>query len=91
MSDISMKRKHGLDESVVRERIEKVAEKISERLGGTWDWDGNEAVCEARGAKARVGYDNEEVSMNVSLPRLLRPMRGRLEAKTEEYFDRYFT
>ena len=91
MSDISMKRKHGLGENEIRDRIEKVADKISDRIGGKWDWDGDEAVCEARGAKARVGYDKEEVSMDVSLPRLLRPMRGKLEAKIEEYFDRYFT
>ncbi len=91
MSDISMKRKHGLDEAEVRERIEKVADKISDRIGGSWDWDGDEAVCVARGAKARVGYTDEEVSMDVSLPMLLRPMRGKLEAKIAEYFDRYFT
>lgn len=86
-----MKRKHGLGEDEVRERIGKVADKISDRIGGSWDWDGDDAVCEARGAKARVCYDNEEVSMDVSLPMLLRPMRGKLETKIAEYFDRYFS
>ena len=69
----------------------KVADKISDRIGGSWDWDGDEAVCEARGAKARVRYDDKEVSMDVSLPMLLRPMRGKLEMKIAEYFDRYFS
>lgn len=91
MPDISMKRNHDLKAEEVRERIEKVADKIADRIGGSWDWDGDECVCEAKGAKARVGYDENEVSMDVSLPRLLRPMRGKLEAKIEEYFDRYFT
>lgn len=91
MSDISMKRKHGLDEDEVRERIAKVADKVSDRVGGSWDWQGDEAVCEARGVKARVCYDEKEVSMHVSLPMLLRPMRGKLEAKIAEYFDRYFS
>ncbi|MFK7894882.1 MAG: polyhydroxyalkanoic acid system family protein [Myxococcota bacterium] len=91
MADISMKRKHDLEADEVRERIEKVADKIADRIGGSWDWDGDEAICEAKGAKARVGYDEKEVSMDVSLPRLLRPMRGKLESKIAEYFDRYFT
>ena len=91
MSDISMKRKHALEQDEVRKRIGKVADKLSDRIGGSWDWDGDDAVCEARGAKARVYYDDEEVSMDVSLPMLLRPMRGKLEAKIAEYFDRYFS
>jgi putative polyhydroxyalkanoate system protein len=91
MPDISMKREHDLEPDEVRERIGKVADRLSDRIGGTWDWDGDDAVCEARGAKARVCYDEKEVSMHVSLPMLLRPMRGKLEAKIAEYFDRYFT
>ena len=67
-----------------------LAEKVAGRLGGSWCWEGDEAVCEVRGAKARVGYDDEEISIDVSLPLMLRPLRGKLETKIEEYFERYF-
>jgi putative polyhydroxyalkanoate system protein len=90
MSDISMKRDHGLEVDEVQARIEALAGKLSDRLGGTWRWQGQEAICEARGAKARVGYDATSISMEVKLPFMLKPMRSRLEAKIDEYFERYF-
>jgi len=90
MADISMKRSHTLETHEVQARIEKLAGRLSERLGGSWCWEGEEAVCQARGAKARVGFDADTVSMQVKLPLMLKPMRGRLEAKIDEYFDEYF-
>jgi len=89
MAEISISRKHGLNEADVRGRIEELADKISGRLGGTWSWQGDQAVCEAHGACARVGYDAHSISVEVSLPRMLRPFSGKLEAKIIEYFDRH--
>lgn len=90
MADIEMSRPHGLETDEARERIEALAEKLADRLGGSWDWQGDEAVCQARGARARVFYDERSISLVVSLPMMLRPLRGRLETKIEEYFERYF-
>ena len=91
MPEISMSREHGLKEKDVRGRIEALADKISDRLGGGWSWQGDQAVCKAHGACARVGYDAQSILIEVSLPRLMRPLRGKLEAKINQYFDRYFT
>ena len=91
MPDILMKRKHGFDDPEdVRSRIEGLAEKVSERMGGSWCWNGDEAVCKARGAEARVGYDADSINIHVSLPLMLRPLHKKLEAKIEEYYGRYF-
>jgi len=91
MADISLTRKHGFeDPDDVRSRIEGLADKLADRLGGSWRWKGDEAVCEARGARACVGYDREEISIVISLPLVLRPLRGRLEMKIDEYYERYF-
>jgi putative polyhydroxyalkanoate system protein len=90
MPEISISRKHGLNEQDVRGRIEELADKISSRLGGTWRWQGDEAVCDAHGARARVGYDAQSIMLEVSLPAMMKPFRRKLEAKIIEYFDRYF-
>ena len=91
MADISMRRNHGFeDPDDVRSRIEGLAERVSDKLGGSWSWQGDQAVCEARGAKARVGFDETEISIDVKLPLMLRPLRGKLESKIEEYYERYF-
>jgi putative polyhydroxyalkanoate system protein len=89
MAEISISREHGLCEKDVRGRIEELADKISGRLGGTWSWQGDQAVCEAHGACARVGYDARSISVEVSLPRMMKPFSRKLEAKIIEYFDRY--
>lgn len=91
MADISFKREHGFeDPDDVRSRIEGLAEKLAERLGGSWTWQGDRAVCEARGAKADVGYDDKSISIDISLPLMLRPLRSRLESKIDEYYEQYF-
>lgn len=91
MAEIKMQRRHGYsDLDDVRSRIEGLADRVSDKIGGSWSWEGNDAVCEARGAKARVGYDEENVSIEVSLPLMLRPLGARLESKIEEYYGRYF-
>jgi putative polyhydroxyalkanoate system protein len=91
MAEIKMQRRHGYsDLDDVRSRIEGLADRVSDKIGGTWSWEGNDAVCEARGAKARVGYDEENVLIEISLPLMLRPLQARLESKIEEYYGRYF-
>ena len=90
MSDISMTREHDLAPAEARASIEKLAVKLAERLGGTWSWQGDAVVCESRGARAIVAYDDHSISIDVVLPRMLRPLRRRLEAKIEESFERYF-
>jgi putative polyhydroxyalkanoate system protein len=90
MADISIRRGHDLGRDEARASIGKLASKLAERLGGEWRWEGDTAVCESRGAVARVGYDDREISVEVTLPRLLKPLRRRLEDKIDESFDRYF-
>ncbi len=90
MAQISMKKVHALGAEKARGQIELLAQKMAERLGGAWRWQGEQAVCEARGAKARVFYDAESISIEVDLPFAMRPMRKLLEAKLEDYFQRYF-
>ena len=91
MAQISKKKRHALGAEKARGQIELLAERMAERLGGAWRWHGERAVCEARGAKASVFYDATTVSIEVELPLMMRPMKGVLEAKLEEYFQRYFT
>lgn len=90
MAQIEMKKSHALGAEKARGQIEQLAGRIAEKLGGSWRWQGERAICEARGAKACVAYDAETISIEVDLPFVMRPMRKVLEAKIEEYFERYF-
>ena len=43
------------------------AEPLVMLHGGAWCWQGDRAVCEAKGAKACVAYDAESISIEVEL------------------------
>ena len=91
MAEISMRRPHGLDDpDEVRARIERLAKQVTSRVGGHWAWSGDGILCEARGARARVGYDATEIAIEVWLPRMLRPLTARLEQKIDAYYERTF-
>ncbi len=85
MSEISIRHPHALDAQELRMRIERLADKINGRIGGSWQWQGDEAVSEARGATARIGYDEASIFVEISLPRAMRPFRRKLETRIEEY------
>lgn len=85
MAEIKLSRAHSLEPMEIRGRIGGLADKISGRLGGSWNWQGDDAICEARGAKARVGYDETSIFVEISLPKAMRPFRRKLEEKIEEY------
>jgi putative polyhydroxyalkanoate system protein len=90
MANISMTREHDLSRDEVRSRVERMAVRLVDRMGGSWCWEGETVICELRGARAEVGFDDSLVSIDVTLPRALRPFRNRLESKIEESFDRHF-
>lgn len=90
MADISIKRNHQLEREKMEATIEKLAQKLTDRLGGTWCWEGDTAVCELSGARATVEYDASTVSIDVTLPAMMRPLRSRIERKIDEYYERYF-
>jgi putative polyhydroxyalkanoate system protein len=88
MGRISVRRDHGLEGDEVRVRIETMANKLAQRLGGSWHWQGDEAVSEVRGIQARVGYDESSISVDIALPRLMSPLQRKLESKVDEYLER---
>ncbi len=91
MPEIKMTRAHELAPSEIRDRIGGLADKISGRLGGSWNWEGEVAVCESRGAKARVGYDASAIFVEILLPTAMKPFRRKLEAKIDEYLVGFLT
>ena len=65
MAEISMRRVHGFEDPTdVRSRIEGLAEKVADRLGGEWRWEGDAAICKSRGAEAYLAAAQEFLRRN---------------------------
>lgn len=91
MADIRITRQHALgSEAAARAEVEVLAEELVERFGGRWRWQGDDAVCEIRGARGRVRCDSDEVTMELDLPLMMRALRGPLEQEIRRRFDRHF-
>lgn len=91
MADIRITRRHGLaDAAAARAEIEALAGELVRRLGGSWRWRGDVATCDIRGARGEVHCEGDRVVMKVTLPLLLKALRGPLESEIQRQFDKRF-
>ena len=88
MANIQIKRKHNLDRSEARVKVEEFAEALQHKLGATYRWDGDRLRFERTGASGYIDVSREgEVEVDVQLGLVLRPMKGMLESSINAGFD----
>jgi putative polyhydroxyalkanoate system protein len=68
-----------------------VAERLKEKIQITYRWEGNVLRFERSGAKGQLHVTDTNVRMEIELGLMLRPMKGVIEQKMKDYFDRYFS
>ncbi|MEI8255507.1 MAG: polyhydroxyalkanoic acid system family protein [Deltaproteobacteria bacterium] len=90
MATIDMSRAHtlGLEEAKVRSN--QILERLKGNYGikGTWTGDKFDITAPAKGTFT-VTANN--VRLEIDLPFMLRPIKGKIEAKVTEEFDRSLT
>jgi putative polyhydroxyalkanoate system protein len=91
MSTIRMERQHTLGEAKAREAASAVAERLKEKMQIAYRWEGNVLRFERSGAKGQLHVSDSQVRMEIELGLMLRPMKGMIEQKMADYFDRYFS
>jgi putative polyhydroxyalkanoate system protein len=91
MSDIRIERAHTLGKQAALAAALRVAERMQEKAQVKYRVLGDCIEFERSGASGRIVVDETSVSAEVKLGLLMKPMRGMLESKIEEYFARYFT
>lgn len=68
----------------------RVAERMQEKAQVQYRVHGDVIEFERSGAKGRLAVTNETVTAEVTLGLLLKPMRGFIEQKIDDYFARFF-
>ena len=89
MADIRVERAHGLTKEAAMEVALRVAERLKEKAQLSYRVQGDVIELERTGAKARIEVGATAFKAEVTLSLLLKPMRGMIEGKIEEYFARY--
>jgi putative polyhydroxyalkanoate system protein len=89
MADIRVERKHGLGKQAAHAAALKVAERLKEKAQVDYRVSGDTIEFERTGAKGRIVIGEDSVVAEISIGFMLRPMRGMIESKIDEYFERY--
>ena len=90
MADIRVERAHTLGKEAALAAALRVAERMKEKAQVNYRVVGDAIEFERTGAKGRLTVAADRVVAEVTLGLLLRPMRGLVEGKIEDYFQRYF-
>jgi putative polyhydroxyalkanoate system protein len=91
MPDIRVERSHAIGKDAALAAALKVAERLKEKAQVNYRVAGDMIEFERSGAKGRLVIADDKVTAEITLGLLMKPMRGMIEKKLEEYFGRYFS
>lgn len=89
MATIDIQRNHNVGKDKAREIAQMVADRLKEKAGIDYRWNGDVLEFERTGAKGTLKVTDTQVVVAIDLGLMLRPMKGTIESKITEYFDRY--
>lgn len=87
MATIDMSRDHSLGLEEAKLRANQILDRLKTGTGIQGTWTGNKFDITAP-AKGTFTVTATNVRLEIDLPFLLRPIKGRIEAKITEEFDR---
>jgi putative polyhydroxyalkanoate system protein len=90
MPDIRVERSHAIGKAAALTAALQVAERMKEKAQVTYRVQGDVIEFERSGAKGRLVIAEDKVTAELTLGLLMKPMRGMIEKKIDEYFARYF-
>lgn len=91
MPDIHVERSHSLGKEAALKAALQVAERMKDKAQVNYRVVGDVIEFERSGAKGRLVIAPDKVSAEITLGLLMKPMRGVIERKIDDYFARYFT
>jgi putative polyhydroxyalkanoate system protein len=90
MADIRVERRHTIGKEAALEAALRVAERMKEKAQVQYRVNGDAIEFERSGASGRLVVSDQNVVAEVKLGLLLKPMRGFIEQKIDDYFGRFF-
>ncbi|HET8935861.1 MAG TPA: polyhydroxyalkanoic acid system family protein [Polyangiales bacterium] len=90
MADIRVERTHALGKEAGLRAALRVAERMKEKAQVDFRVNGDVIEFERTGAKGSLSVTDDRVIAEVKLGLMLKPMRGLVESKIDDYFTRYF-
>jgi putative polyhydroxyalkanoate system protein len=89
MPDIRVERAHTIGKEAALAAALRVAERIKEKAQVNYRVVDDAIEFERAGAKGKIMVGPDRIVAEVTLGLLMKPMRGLIESKIDEYFARY--
>lgn len=87
MSDIVVRRRHGLALAKARRLAETMARKLHDDFGGTYEWEGDTLRFRRTGASGDVVVTRDDFEIRIAISFLLAPLRSRIEREIVAFCD----
>ena len=91
MGDIDIRHPHSLPMPQAREEVEQAAQRLSEKFGIQYQWDGDAIDFRRPGLDGRIALETDEVRVTAKLGFLLSAMRGAIEGEVRRALEKRFS
>ncbi|BAU77000.1 polyhydroxyalkanoic acid system family protein [Metapseudomonas furukawaii] len=89
MARIHVERPHHLGREAVREKAEKLAERLAREYDVRYQWRGDTLEFKRSGADGEIEVNDAKVRVEVKLGLLLSAMSGSIKREIEKALDEY--
>jgi putative polyhydroxyalkanoate system protein len=89
MSEILLRRAHGLSLSEAKHLAETIARQLRDDFGGSYAWEGDRLCFRRAGASGDVAVTPEEIEIRVNISFLLSPLHARIEREIVTFCDEH--
>ena len=89
MSDIYVRRRHGLDYDDAHMMMDKLAEELAEKLNISYEKNGDTLSFRRTGADGTINLSDSEIVIEANLGMMLRMMKPTIVAAIENTLDDY--
>ncbi|HEY5780537.1 MAG TPA: polyhydroxyalkanoic acid system family protein [Lysobacter sp.] len=92
MSNIDIRHAHSLPPKQAHQAVQEVAEKLAERFGVAYAWDGEDTLHFNRsGVDGHIALEPQQLRVTAHLGFLLGALKGPIEAEIRRVLDERFT
>ena len=90
MSDIVVRRNHGMTLKKARIAAEQIAAELAEEFDFTYEWTGNTLIFKRMGVSGTIVVEKKALDINAKIGFLLRPIKARIEREIHRFCDEKF-
>lgn len=90
MSEIVVRRNHGMTLKKARAAGEQIAAELAEEFDFTYEWSGNTLNFKRMGVTGTIVVEKKSLEIQAQIGFLLRPIKSRIEREIHRFCDEKF-